>query len=111
MTVCIKCSSTKDLKLLNFFTFHRSYSFEESEGLSSPIEGRIPLERYKEFTRRDFLREMEKHFEEFSLEVLCGSCVDAFEWDFGRSWEQYTKEGLGLRRASTARHLNKDVNK
>ncbi len=96
MTVCNKCKSTEDLKLLNFFTFHRSYELVDDEA----------TEAVQEFTRREFLKDMDKHFEDFKLEILCGNCVNAFEWDFGRSWEHYSKEGLELR-ANTKEHLDK----
>lgn len=106
MTFCVKCKSTEDLKLLNFFTFHRNYGFDESPNISSPLEASLPLEAYKEFTRREFLKDMDKHFEDFWLEILCGNCVSAFEWDFGRSWEHYSKEGLELR-ANVKEHLDR----
>ena len=97
MSNCIKCDSTEDLKLLNFFTFHRSYGFDESDNISSSIESALPVKAYKEFTRREFLKDMDKHFEDFKIEVLCADCVNNFEWDFGRVWEHYSAEGLELR--------------
>ena len=85
MSTCIKCNSEEELKMLNFFTFHRSYE-----------AGILDVAALKEFTRREFLKDMDKHFDDFKMELLCADCVNSFEWDFGRAWEHYSEEGIKL---------------
>ncbi len=91
MSTCIKCNSAEDLKLLNFFTFHRSYGFDESNP-----PPKMPIEAYKEFTRREFLKDMDKHFDDFKMEIFCSGCISNFEWDLSRVWEHYSEEGIKM---------------
>lgn len=86
MSTCIKCNSDKELKMLNFFTFHRSYDLVND----------IELETHKEFTRREFLKDMDKHFDDFVMYFLCANCINNFEWDLGRVWEHYSEEGIKM---------------